>query len=1319
MKPYIPILFLLFLIRGSVAEAYDNSCSNNKDPKPCCNGDAGDPIDPATGTAYREVTDLQTFGIAPIKFTRTYTSRATNFNDIYWDFGNRQTWQHNWNYEMRQLSTKTYNQFDIKVRYPDGRETNFKAPDATSNQRIPPANNGDRLYKWSGSTVGYTLVTADGHEFDFWRYLSPSFHLTALRDGKGLSWSFTYGSDSKLQRISNSFGRWIQIERLPVNGVSCISRIYTNDGRQVTYNYSSWTPTGSVVLSTITYPENEQAQYTWVTADPNSSTARPLLETASDPMYPPGGARTRFVYNYNASYQGSFGLVTGTVLEERNLDTNTLIVSLPQGGGAYPQVLEGDGTEITRKFANGLLVETRDGEGRATTYTYSAGGFGFIETMTEPNDSVTHYTRDSAGRILTKTDGLGFTHSYVYNSAGFVLTETDELNRTTTTTRDTSNRPARIDYPDGSYETWTFNPSGQPLTHRSRNGGTELFVYDSSGNMTSQTDPLGNPTRYTYHSNGLRASMIDAHSLTTSYIYNSRGKLLTTTHSDGTANSYQYDSFGNRTAVIDELGHTTTYTYDEYGRVKTVADPLNRTTTTDYGLAPGCSGCGYADVISRVTSPGGKVTTYSYDRSRLRTSQTIAAGTADAATTTYAYDSGKNLTTVNNPRGKVWQFGYDALRRKTSTSDPLGNVTSSSYDAVGNKLSVTRPDGTVTNFAYDNNNRLTQTTDAAGRATQMTYDGAGNLLTIKDARNNTYIYTYDLLKRKLSLTYPDNSIESYTYDPTGNVASYTNRAGQVRTSTYDNSNRESGFTWSEGAPEVTKTYDAAGRILTLNNSTSNLSYTYDTANQLLSETQQMGQNGSPRTTTYTYDAAGNRATIGYPGGDAIVLGYNNRGETVSVTAEGVSANYDYDTGGNRTSTVYGNNTTVAYAYDDANRLLTLDNKSGGSSFAKFDYAYNNANNRTSRSETDGNNPSQTDAYDYDATDQLTRARYNFDAGANSQDRMVNYAYDAAGNRSNVTDGGSSTDYTASNVNQYTTIGPDHPTYDLNGNLTAQATGSYTYDAQNRLTSAASGGSTITFAYDARNRCVSRAIDGVTTFFYYDGWNVIEERNGTDESIARYIHGADIDEMVARVTSSGPVYYHADALGSTVALTGGNGQVLERYLYDVYGAPTIKNPANATIAVSAFGNRFLFTGREYIQDIALYDYRNRFYSPSFGRFLQIDPMRFDAKDVNLYRYVGNRATGLVDPRGLAGTTVVLYWHCTATIKLEPTNANGMCCPESATGEAYSFVEDDRYGDSARHEAETNAAAEVPPSCIAAEDGTVQCDPEMQGFDEGRT
>jgi RHS repeat-associated protein len=64
----------------------------------------------------------------------------------------------------------------------------------------------------------------------------------------------------------------------------------------------------------------------------------------------------------------------------------------------------------------------------------------------------------------------------------------------------------------------------------------------------------------------------------------------------------------------------------------------------------------------------------------------------------------------------------------------------------------------------------------------------------------------------------------------------------------------------------------------------------------------------------------------------------------------------------------------------------------------------------------------------------------------------------------------------------------------------------------------------------------------------------------------------------------------------------------------------------------YANRFLYTGREFLKEANLDDYRNRVYSPDLGRFLQTDPIRFDAGDVNLYRYVGNNPVRYVDPLG---------------------------------------------------------------------------------------
>ncbi len=66
--------------------------------------------------------------------------------------------------------------------------------------------------------------------------------------------------------------------------------------------------------------------------------------------------------------------------------------------------------------------------------------------------------------------------------------------------------------------------------------------------------------------------------------------------------------------------------------------------------------------------------------------------------------------------------------------------------------------------------------------------------------------------------------------------------------------------------------------------------------------------------------------------------------------------------------------------------------------------------------------------------------------------------------------------------------------------------------------------------------------------------------------------------------------------------------------------------------TVIGNPWLFAGQEWRGDLSLSNYKARWYQPTLGRFLQNDPIRFDAGDINLYRYCFNDPVNRSDPSG---------------------------------------------------------------------------------------
>jgi len=64
-------------------------------------------------------------------------------------------------------------------------------------------------------------------------------------------------------------------------------------------------------------------------------------------------------------------------------------------------------------------------------------------------------------------------------------------------------------------------------------------------------------------------------------------------------------------------------------------------------------------------------------------------------------------------------------------------------------------------------------------------------------------------------------------------------------------------------------------------------------------------------------------------------------------------------------------------------------------------------------------------------------------------------------------------------------------------------------------------------------------------------------------------------------------YRYDGLGSVVALSDSDGNIVEQYKYDVFGEPTIYDANGTVIDESNYGNPYMFTGRRYDSETGLY------------------------------------------------------------------------------------------------------------------------------------
>ncbi|NJC87730.1 MAG: hypothetical protein FIB02_04230 [Desulfuromonas sp.] len=887
----------------------------------------------------------------------------------------------------------------------------------------------------------------------------------------------------------------------------------------------------------------------------------------------------------------------------RIVDRNGNALTFAYSGDDLASVADGTGRTITFNHANGKLTSVADPAG--TVYTLNVGTT--LDRITLPDSSSWQFGYQDNAFLTSKIDPSGNLTTYRY----------DEQLRVTGST-DPEERSRSIDYPegedtvrttiftekDGSIWRYTYDVASgdlvsktdpaentvsysydadHNLTAKTEPGvGTSYYAYDGAGNLIESTDAAGNTTEYTYNAYGQVTSVTDAADATTTYEYDERGNLLNVSTPDEGGAAYEYDAQGRLTSIVTATGETTTLTYDAQGNV------------------------------SSITGPDKKPTTFSYDANGRRT----ASIDADGNTTRFEYDGSGRLIKVIDARENVTRYEYDANGNRIRVIDANNRTTSFDYNFAGQMVSMTDALDHTTTFVY-----------GGSAGCSSCGGGVDKLTALIDAKKQATLFKYDPLGRLIKETDPLGHFTEYSYDAAGRVTSKTDPNRNTILYDYDTLGRLIAKNYPDGT-QTTFSYDAKGNLLTAANASIAYTFTYDGSNRLTTVADSFGHQ-----LDYTYDAAGKRTQMTSGSGIDIDYAYDDAGRLEQIDSPAGNFIFGYDTLGRRSRLAFPNGVTTTYTYDALGRLIDMVSAKGSSLIAENHYTHDKVGNRLSNRDA-----RSTMSYGYDAIYRLTEALSNAPGysantaakgkGKNNttQNQKEIYVYDPVGNRLKTD---KVRNYAHNADNELLNADGTRYSYDANGNRTSKTTAAgittYDWDAENRLTQVKlPDGKTVTFAYDPFGRRIAKTADGITTRYTYDSEDILfETENGSIGNV--YIHGPGIDEPLALLDSKGPAYYHADGLGSIVAMTDANAKVGQNYEYDSFG--------NRKDMQNSIKQPYTYTSREYDRETGLYYYRARYYDAMEGRFISKDPVSFLGGSTNLFLYALNNPTNYVDPSGL--------------------------------------------------------------------------------------
>jgi RHS repeat-associated protein len=584
----------------------------------------------------------------------------------------------------------------------------------------------------------------------------------------------------------------------------------------------------------------------------------------------------------------------------------------------------------SRKDANGRLTSyTVDSYNRPTAVSYAGGfteqfaydGEGNTLSHTNRRGIVSEMTYDNLGRQLTEkvrdNQALIPTMTVAYDDANLKESYTDALNHTTVVAYDGLHRRRSVTNPDNKVRQFEYDGVNL-LKESDYKRQFTSYKYDGVNRLTEILDRNGKVTTFNHvDGDGTTVNTTDRRGHPRVEVFDPLGRLTRVTTGGQLLYSYEYDGNNNLTAKRDGRNNRTVYEYDPLNRLKIARHASTQTETYDYDAAGNVLsysdgfGAPVAQTFDALNHPAtrtdgaGKVTRFKFDGEGLLLEKTDPKGAQYK--TTYQYNALGSLTSVRDANQATWALDYyddqtlrsmtDALghsvtytydpvkRLKTTTqhgntqsSFPVNLVTTYDYDENGNRTSVLDPKGQLTSIAYDALDRArtvdyANTSGAGPRREQYEYDPEGNLTSIVEQfvgasstlpSTRSYARTYDARNRLETATDPFGRKVAYEYDEANNLKRLTDAARRETIYNYDDLNRLQQVTIS-GGQQVSYSWKPDGHLEKVTYGTGmERSYAYDAADRLSSVTNTLGVNNLSQTQTevfgYTYDDNSNRQT---------------------------------------------------------------------------------------------------------------------------------------------------------------------------------------------------------------------------------------------------------------------------------------------------------------------------------------------------------------------------------------------------------------------------------------------------------------------------